>query len=73
MESSITEWASRSGWGGRPIGHAQTQGVLVSALGVFAMYYGPTRRQAASRLQARIRSVMYKFADFSGMTSIEWY
>jgi hypothetical protein len=47
MESSITEWAHRSGWGGRPIGHAQGQGVLVSALGVLAMHYGLTRRQAA--------------------------
>lgn len=46
LESSITEWARRSGWGGRPIGHAQGQGVLVSALGVLAMHYGLTRRAA---------------------------
>jgi len=47
LESSITEWARRSGWGGRPIGHAQGQGVLVSALGVLAMHYGLTRQRAA--------------------------
>jgi hypothetical protein len=46
LESSITEWARRSGWGGRPIGHAQGQGVLVSALGVLAMHYGLTRLAA---------------------------
>lgn len=46
LESSITEWARRSGWCGRPIGHAQGQGVLVSALGVLAMHYGLTRRAA---------------------------
>jgi hypothetical protein len=46
MENSITEWARRSGWCGRPIGHAQGQGVLVSALGVLAMHYGLTRRAA---------------------------
>jgi len=47
LENSITEWARRSGWCGRPIGHAQGQGVLVSALGVLAMHYGLTRRRAA--------------------------
>jgi hypothetical protein len=47
LESSITEWARRSGWCGRPIGHAQGQGVLVSALGVLAMHYGMTQRRAA--------------------------
>ena len=46
LESSITEWSRRSGWCGRPIGHAQGQGVLVSALGVLAMHYGLVRRAA---------------------------
>lgn len=40
LEQSITEWARQSGWGGKAIGHAQGQGVLVSALGVLAGYYG---------------------------------
>ncbi|MCA3339634.1 MAG: hypothetical protein INF90_14030 [Roseomonas sp.] len=40
LEQSITEWARQSGWGGKVIGHAQGQGVLVSALGVLAGYYG---------------------------------
>lgn len=47
LQSSITEWARRSGWGGRPIGHAQGQGVLVSALGVLAGHYGLVGRRAA--------------------------
>jgi hypothetical protein len=47
LECSITEWARRSGWGGRPIGHAQGQGVLVSALGVLARHYGLAGRRAA--------------------------
>ena len=47
LESSITEWSRRSGWCGRPIGHAQGQGVLVSALGVLAMHYGLTQQRAA--------------------------
>jgi len=34
LECSITEWARRSGWGGRPIGHAQGQGVLVGHYGL---------------------------------------
>jgi len=46
LESSITEWARRSGWGGRPIGHAQGQGVLVCALGVLAGHYGLAGRRA---------------------------
>ena len=40
LEQSVTEWARQSGWGGKVIGHAQGQGVLVSALGVLAGYYG---------------------------------
>ncbi len=47
LESSITEWARRSGWGGRPIGHAQGQGVLVAALGVLVVHYGLAEQRAA--------------------------
>jgi hypothetical protein len=39
-ESSIREWALRQGWGGRPIGNSQAQGVLLAALGVLAGHYG---------------------------------
>lgn len=46
LETSITEWARREGWGGRPIGHSQGQGVLVGALGVLAGHYGLARRSA---------------------------
>ncbi len=37
--ASIREWAARWGWNGRPVGHAQAQGILVAALGVLARHY----------------------------------
>lgn len=40
-ERSVREWAQREGWGGRPIGHAQAQGILIATLGVLAQFYGP--------------------------------
>lgn len=49
-ETSIREWATRCGWGGRPIGHSQAQGVLVAALGVLVTHYrieAPRRRRPA--------------------------
>lgn len=51
---SIREWAVRQGWGGRSVGHAQAQGILVAALGVLAGHYGldttaPVRRQQRRR------------------------
>jgi hypothetical protein len=39
-EISIRVWAAREGWGGKPVGHAQAQGMLVAALGVLAGHYG---------------------------------
>ena len=36
---SIREWAARRGWSGRPVGHAQAQGMLVAALGVLAAHF----------------------------------
>jgi hypothetical protein len=47
-ECSVREWALRQGWGGRSVGHAQAQGMLVAALGVLAAVYGlvPARRAA---------------------------
>jgi len=48
LECSVREWAQRQGWGGRSVGHAQAQGMLVAALGVLAVVYGlvPNRRAA---------------------------
>lgn len=43
LECSVREWAARQGWGGRPIGHAQAQGILVAALGVLAGHYRCSR------------------------------
>ena len=37
--ASIREWALRQGWGGRPVGHPQAQGILVAALGVLAAHF----------------------------------
>lgn len=48
LECSVREWALRQGWGGRNVGHAQAQGMLIAALGVLAAVYGlvPARRAA---------------------------
>jgi len=40
LQRSIREWAMRQGWGGRPIGEKQAQGILIAALGVLATFYG---------------------------------
>lgn len=48
LECSVREWAQRQGWGGRSVGHAQAQGMLVAALGVLAVVYGLTPRQRAA-------------------------
>ena len=45
--ASIREWAARRGWNGRPVGHAQAQGILVAALGVLARHYGLAPRGPA--------------------------
>ena len=46
-EASIREWATRQGWGGKPIGHSQAQGILIAALGVLASHYGLDGRSNA--------------------------
>lgn len=48
LEQSVREWATRSGWNGKPIGHAQAQGILVAALGVLTAHYRLTPMSAAS-------------------------
>ena len=48
LECSVREWALRQGWGGRSVGHAQAQGMLVAALGVLAVVYGLVPRQRAA-------------------------
>ena len=53
--ASIREWAARRGWNGRPVGHAQAQGILVAALGVLAGHFagrgapGPARSPPTAR------------------------
>jgi hypothetical protein len=41
---SVREWAATVGWNGRPVGHAQAQGVLVAALGVLVALDARRRR-----------------------------
>lgn len=38
-ETSIREWATRQGWGGRAVDHNQARGILVATLGVLAAHY----------------------------------
>jgi len=40
MQTSIREWATRRGWGGRPVRRESAQGILVAALGVLTKHYG---------------------------------
>ena len=43
LQCSVTEWARRQGWGGRPVRVEQAQGILIAALGVLARHYGYRR------------------------------
>jgi hypothetical protein len=43
LQRSVTEWAKRQGWGGRPVRVEQAQGILIAALGVLARHYGYER------------------------------
>ena len=47
--ASIREWAARWGWNGRPVGHAQAQGILVAALGVLAAHFAGRRAPSPTR------------------------
>jgi hypothetical protein len=40
LQRSVTEWAKRQGWCGRPVRVEQAQGILIAALGVLAKHYG---------------------------------
>jgi hypothetical protein len=46
LQRSVREWATRQGWGGRPVRQEQAQGILVAALGMLAAHvgYGDARR-----------------------------
>lgn len=50
LQCSIREWAMRKGWGGKPIGEKQAQGILIAALGVLAAYYGYGRSAKSEAL-----------------------
>ena len=40
LQRSVSEWAIRQGWGGRPVRQEQAQGILIGALGMLAMHFG---------------------------------
>lgn len=55
LEHSVRDWAHRQGWGGRPVGAPQAQGMLVAALAVLSAHYrrgGLRRSQAVEQTQA---------------------
>ena len=43
LQRSVREWATRQGWGGRPVRQKQAQGILIAALGVLAGHLGYDR------------------------------
>ncbi|MGD6652191.1 hypothetical protein VWW24_22845, partial [Xanthomonas citri pv. citri] len=48
LEMSVREWATRQGWGGRPVSPPQAQGMLVATLGVLAGHFGLVPRTRAA-------------------------
>jgi Domain of unknown function (DUF6456) len=48
LQRSVREWASRQGWGGRPVRQEQAQGILVAALGMLAAHFGYGEARRAS-------------------------
>jgi hypothetical protein len=48
LEMSVREWAARRGWSGRPVPQPIAGGILVAALGILAMHFGPAPRQRAA-------------------------
>ena len=46
LQRSVRKWASRHGWGRRPVRQEQAQGILVAALGMLAAHfaYGGAKR-----------------------------
>jgi hypothetical protein len=43
LQCSVTEWARRQGWGGRPVRIEQARGILIAGLGMLARHYGYSR------------------------------
>jgi hypothetical protein len=49
LQRSVSEWAIRQGWGGRPVRQEQAQGILIAALGMLAVHSGhPSRTHACA-------------------------
>ena len=43
LGKTVKKWAAQEGWNGRPVNVYEAKGILVSALGVLAAYYGYVR------------------------------
>ena len=40
LEYSISQWATRQGWGGRLVRHESARGILIAGLGLLAAHHG---------------------------------
>ena len=56
MQTSIREWATRRGWGGRPVRQESAQGILVAALGVLSKHTGFAISEAGDVHEPLLRS-----------------
>jgi len=52
LQRSLREWATRQGWGGRPVDQKEAKGMLVAALGILASHYGYHGERRASGASA---------------------
>ena len=48
LQRSVREWATRQGWGGRPVRQEQAQGILIASLGMLAVHFGYGEARLAS-------------------------
>jgi hypothetical protein len=48
LQRSVREWATRQGWGGRPVDQKEAKGVLIAGLGMLAGHYGYSEARRAS-------------------------
>jgi len=56
LEHSVRDWARRQGWAGKPIGHAQAQGILVATLSVLASHFGLASPEKSQSSTPKVRT-----------------
>jgi len=47
LQMSLRKWAMQQGWNNRPVSRGEASGILTSALGMLAVYYGHGRPRRA--------------------------